>query len=55
MYSNAVVIAAMPNSYGGAVLYNSRTYAGTHLGTSYRIDRVHQQPVVEVIPMPIFV
>ena len=30
--------AAMPNSSGGPVLYDSKLLAGTHLGTTFHLD-----------------
>lgn len=43
----SVAPTAMPNSSGGAVLYDSKSFAGIHLGTTYHEEHVGEEQMEE--------
>lgn len=42
LHTCVVCGAALPNSFGGPVLDDTRTLRGVHLGTSFHLDTTHQ-------------
>ncbi|KAG5180124.1 hypothetical protein JKP88DRAFT_223485 [Tribonema minus] len=51
-HADVLCTAAAPNSNGGAVCYNTRTFAGTQVRTTYHPDSTHHVPLQPIEDQP---